>query len=152
MQHSLPVITRSTPWCDNAQVELVEHGVTGYVCNSHAGAAEGLLRLAADPIRRRLFGAASVERIDLLSNINHETDLLEEIIRQLVLGEPLREITQRNHQLLQFQPTFAARERRVLESELPGLKIAHWRGISYGAYRTLRSQIGQLKAVFKPRS
>jgi len=151
MQHGLPVITRSTPWCDNAQVELVEHGVTGYVCNSRSGAAEGLIRLAADTQLRLQFGAAAAQRINLLADINHETDLLEEIIRHLVFGEQLREILQRNQELLRFQSNFAARERRVLESELPGMKIAYLRGASYGAYRNLRAQIGQLKSALKRR-
>ncbi|MCE0498813.1 MAG: glycosyltransferase family 4 protein [Methylacidiphilales bacterium] len=152
MQHSLPVITRSTPWCDNAQVELVEHGVTGYVCNSHAGAAEGLIRLAADSMLRLQFGAAAAKRIVPLSNLDHETDLLEEIIRHLVAGEQFHEVSQRNHELLQFQSTFATRERRVFELELPSMKIAHLKGASYGAYRSFRAQVGRFKSALKTRS
>ncbi|HUB67341.1 MAG TPA: glycosyltransferase family 4 protein [Candidatus Methylacidiphilales bacterium] len=152
MQYGLPVITRSTPWCDNAQVELVEHGVTGYVCNSRAGAAEGILRLATDSSLRRELGAASAARIDSLSNISREADLLEEILAHAVSGQPLREVIRRNQELLRFQATFAAREKRILELDLPGLATARWEGAGYGVYRILRARLGQIKSLFKHRT
>ncbi len=145
MQHGLPLVTRSTPFCDNTQVELVEHGTTGYVCNSRGGAAECLLRLAEDSHLRAQFGAAAVERIAHLSNLELETDLLEEIMGHVVLGEPLQKVAERNRELLEFAALFAARERRVWELEAPGRKLSYLQGACYGAYRTFRSKVGRIR-------
>ena len=145
MQQGLPLIVNSTPWGDNAQVELVEHGVTGFVCNSCEGAAHGLLELARSLELRRNFGTAAKERIRGLSDLSGEVDLLEEIMRHLVGDRPLQKMIARNRELLQFQTTFAARERRVLEQEVPGLKVAYLKGRCYQAYRGFRAKIRQWK-------
>jgi glycosyltransferase involved in cell wall biosynthesis len=149
MQHGLPLIVNSTPWGDNAQVELVEHGVTGFVCNSCGGAEDALLKLAADPNLRRQMGNAAIERIGSLSNLVHETDLLEEILNHVVRGEPLRQVAARNEELLQFQSAFAQRENRVWELENPKLRSSYLKGTCYTAYRKLRSQAGVLKKKLK---
>jgi glycosyltransferase involved in cell wall biosynthesis len=146
MQHGIPVITKSTPWRDNAQVELVEHGATGYVCCCRSGAAQCLLRLADNPTLRAQFGAAGVERIAHLSDLDHETDLLEEIIRHVVQSEPLNKVTDRNRELLEFQSSFTAREERVWELETPGPSLNYLKGIGYLAYR-FRSRVSQIKSV-----
>jgi glycosyltransferase involved in cell wall biosynthesis len=151
MQHGLPVVTRSTPWRDNAQVELVEHGATGFVCCSRGGAAECLIRLAGDSALRTQFGAAAVERIGHLSNLDQETDLLEEIMGHVVQGEPLKKVAGRNHQLLEFQSSFAAREKRVWELEAPRPNLAYLKGVGYVAYRTFRSKAGQIKRALRRR-
>ena len=44
----LPVIAQATPWGDNAQVELVRDGETGFIVADFAGALDGLRRLMAD--------------------------------------------------------------------------------------------------------
>jgi glycosyltransferase involved in cell wall biosynthesis len=144
MQHSIPVVVTSTPWGDNAQVELVEHGVTGFVCSSIEGAEVALLRLAADPGLRRQFGEAGAKRIDSFSNLVRETDLLEEIIAHVVQGAPLVKILDRNRELMQFKDCFHARERNVLEREDPKLGPAYARMLGYDAYRRLRTAAGQL--------
>jgi glycosyltransferase involved in cell wall biosynthesis len=145
MQQGLPLIANSTPWCDNAQVELVEHGVTGFICNSSGGAANAVLKLARDPKLREEFGAAAVKKIDSLSNLTHETDLLEEILNHVVHGAPLRGIVERNLDLMKFKTSFAAREKKNLESESSELRFSRWKGASYTAYRQFRGGVGQFK-------
>lgn len=144
MQHGLPVITPSTPWCDNAQVELVENGVTGMVCSSPEGALDALLRLADDSSLRRQMGAAAAEKIGQISNLERETDLLEELMEHVVHGGPLDKIAERNRQLLEFQSTFATRETRVWEEKTPGLRLAYLRGAAYVAFRRLQSRIARM--------
>jgi glycosyltransferase involved in cell wall biosynthesis len=54
----LPVIVQSTPWGDNAQVELIRDGETGFVVRDYLGAKRALAKLMNDPS----FAAALVER------------------------------------------------------------------------------------------
>ena len=149
MQQGIPLVASSTPWGDNAQVELIESGTTGFVCNSCGGAADALLRLARDAELRQRMGTAAVERISALSHLVHEADLLEEIIGHLVRGDPLTKVAERNDDLLRFHSTFAEREKNVWELEGPGLKFYYWNGAGYGLYRKLRNQASRLKRGLK---
>src|SRR5258706_1442582 len=45
----LPAVVQATPWGDNAQLELVRHGVTGFVARSFAETRRALQQLLADP-------------------------------------------------------------------------------------------------------
>jgi glycosyltransferase involved in cell wall biosynthesis len=149
MQHGLPLIVRSTPWGDNAQVELVEHGKTGLVCNSCGGATDALLGLAGDAKLLAQFGTNSIERIGRLSNVTREGDLLEEIINHLVRGEPLKKVTERNRELLEFNSSFSKREKTVWELNNPKLRFFYWQGACFTASRQLRSKAGLLKRRLK---
>jgi hypothetical protein len=62
MARGLPVVADSTPEMDNAQVELIEHGRTGFVVRSGAGFVEAARALAADPGLRKRMGEAGAER------------------------------------------------------------------------------------------
>ena len=151
MQHGMPVITRSTPWRDNAQVELVRHGTTGFVCCSREGAVESLLRLADDPALRAQFGAAGAERIAHLSGLDHETDLLEEIIGHVVQREPLLRVAGRNRELLEFRSWFDVREKRVWELEDSKQPLTYLKGLGYLGYRAFRSKVGRMKSALRSR-
>lgn len=56
MSLGIPVVTCSTPWVDNAQVEFVENGVNGWVANHPAEFAEATADLLLNPGRRAEFG------------------------------------------------------------------------------------------------
>jgi hypothetical protein len=58
----LPVIVDATPHADNAQVELVDHEVTGLVVQGVTGFVEAARRLAADADARRRLGEAGREK------------------------------------------------------------------------------------------
>jgi len=62
MAAGLPVVVDSTPSMDNAQVELVEHGRTGFVVKSAAAFVEAVRILATEPERRREMGRAAAAR------------------------------------------------------------------------------------------
>jgi hypothetical protein len=55
----VPVVTCSTPWADNAQIEFVDHGRNGYVANHPRTFAEATADLLLDDRRRASFGAAA---------------------------------------------------------------------------------------------
>jgi glycosyltransferase involved in cell wall biosynthesis len=59
MSLGIPVVTCSTPWADNAQIEFVEHGVTGLIANHPRPFAEAVATLVReDELRARLGDAA----------------------------------------------------------------------------------------------
>jgi glycosyltransferase involved in cell wall biosynthesis len=60
----LPVVTSSTPWTDNAQVEFVEHGRTGWLASHPRSFAEAVDDLLRDEDRRARFGRAGREDME----------------------------------------------------------------------------------------
>lgn len=64
MSLGIPVVTCSTPWVDNAQVEFVENGNTGWVANHPREFAEAVADLLLHPDRRDEFGLRARDEID----------------------------------------------------------------------------------------
>jgi glycosyltransferase involved in cell wall biosynthesis len=68
MASARPIVVNSTPLWDDAQIELVDHGRTGFVANSAGAMADAILELYNDPGLRRRMGEAArrkaVERYD----------------------------------------------------------------------------------------
>jgi glycosyltransferase involved in cell wall biosynthesis len=58
MAQSTPVVTNSMPMRDNAQIEIVDHGVTGYIANSTQSFADALLDLLSNRNKLEAFGRA----------------------------------------------------------------------------------------------
>jgi glycosyltransferase involved in cell wall biosynthesis len=56
MAASLPVVVNSTPWRDNAQIEVVDHLKTGLIANSPACFADAIAHLHAQPDLREKMG------------------------------------------------------------------------------------------------
>ncbi len=60
-----PVVVNSTPWADNAQIELVDNGKTGFVMNTpktYAGAVAWLIENKKEAKKMGLAGRKKVER------------------------------------------------------------------------------------------
>ena len=87
MRERLPIITRTTPWGDNAQVELVRHCETGFVCCGILGMAKAVVQLAKSSAMRNEMAAAAGMHVTTVSDLTSETDLLEEVL-QYVTGNP----------------------------------------------------------------
>ncbi len=88
MCFGVPVVTCSTPWVDNAQVEQVDCGSTGYIANHPLSFADAVAELIDDPGRRRSFSAASIAKSDALYDAPRLTRQLERLYEALLAGAP----------------------------------------------------------------
>lgn len=82
----IPVVTCSTPWADNAQVEIVDHGVDGWVANHPRPFAEAVADLLGDEERRRSFGAAGAAKVQRLLDPGTLTRQLEQLYAHHLSG------------------------------------------------------------------
>ena len=82
----LPVVTCSTPWVDNAQVEQVDPGETGYLADHPVQFAEAIAALLADDERRRQFGERARAKSDALYAAPALTRQLERLYSGLLDG------------------------------------------------------------------
>jgi len=138
MAAGLPVITRSTPWGDNAQVELVKHEETGFVCWSVPEMARRLIELSESASLRRKMHAAGKERIAKLGNVENETDVLEEVIKHLLYDHSLSKVAARNQKLLGYCRDFRTFETAARKS-FPHHPFEFASASIYAAYRSARS-------------
>ncbi|HEX6651499.1 MAG TPA: glycosyltransferase [Thermoleophilaceae bacterium] len=83
----VPVVTCSTPWADNAQVEFVEHGRTGWFASHPRPFAEAVADLVEDGERREAFGAAGRTDVERLLAPGPLTRQLEGLYAALLEGE-----------------------------------------------------------------
>ncbi len=89
MAHGIPVVTSSTPWTDNAQVEVVDNGVNGWVANHPRAFAEAVADLLGDERRRLAFGAAAADKANAIWHPARLTRQLERLFEALTAsGEP----------------------------------------------------------------
>ena len=146
MEAGLPVIVRTTPWGDNAQVELVHCGETGFVCGSVAEMSRRLVDLARDAALRERMGQAGMERIRGKARLEQEVDVLEAVIQSVVTLKPGMALQQRAEELLRFASDFSSREWRISES--PSSHPIDYVGARlYSAYRTLRTAAGRTRSA-----
>ena len=86
MNFGKPVIANSTPWADQAQIELVRHGECGFIAGTAATMADAIRTLAGNSDMRAKFGHAAQQHIRVLSQPNESTDRLEGAIIAAVAG------------------------------------------------------------------
>jgi hypothetical protein len=84
----IPVVTCSTPWVDNAQIEQVDDGVDGFVADHPRAFADAVARIAGDPELRARFGAAAAAKADARWDVVPLTRQLERLYAGLLAGEP----------------------------------------------------------------
>ncbi|MFO7534543.1 MAG: glycosyltransferase family 4 protein [Kiritimatiellia bacterium] len=143
MALGLSVITLTTPYGDNAQVELVENGVTGWVCISVGEMSRRWLDLAGNPIQRAAMGDAGRGRIAGLADLDRGLDVLEAVFQEALTGSTHPLLAAQRRDLLEFARDFPAREWRASEGP------RRWRSpLSriYASYRHLRSGLRRLLA------
>jgi glycosyltransferase involved in cell wall biosynthesis len=80
----VPVVTSSTPWADNAQVEVVRHGETGLVANHPRPFGEAVAQLLSDPQQRAAFGERARAHVDRHFAAGPVTRRLEDLYESLV--------------------------------------------------------------------
>jgi glycosyltransferase involved in cell wall biosynthesis len=89
MALGLPVVTCSTPWVDNGQIEQVESGVTGHVADHPRAFAEACADLIGDPAKAARFGAAAAAFADQRFDRIKLTRQLERLYAARIAGRPI---------------------------------------------------------------
>ncbi len=84
MNFGKPVVTHSTPWSDQAQIELVRHGECGFIASTPATMAGAMLRLAGDAALRGRMGEQARRHIRDLADPGTSITRLEAIFRAAV--------------------------------------------------------------------
>jgi len=82
MAAARPVVTSSTPWVDNAQIEQVDEGVTGHVADHPVPFAAAVASLLTDPARAASFGAAARAKAEA----EHDARALTRQLERLYAG------------------------------------------------------------------
>ncbi len=84
MALSVPVVTNSTPWTDNAQVEVVDNGVNGWIANHPRSFAEAVADLLLNEEHREAFGLAGAEKVTANWHPEKLTRELESLLESVV--------------------------------------------------------------------
>jgi glycosyltransferase involved in cell wall biosynthesis len=140
MVSALPVIVRTTPWGDNAQVELIENGKSGYVCAGVGEMSRRMVDLATNIELRKLMGAQARERIGHLADFSRETDVLEAILQKVCETNQSPILKKRSEELLSFAKKFNTLEWNTSETAIEH-PIDYLGARFYSSYRSLRSKI-----------
>jgi glycosyltransferase involved in cell wall biosynthesis len=110
MALGVPVVTSSTPWTDNAQVEVVDNGVNGWVANHPRVFAEAVADLLGDEQRRVMFGAAAAEKADAKWHPSRLTRELERLFEAVTtVGAPPEEWTPGVAEQVAFEAEYSRR-------------------------------------------
>lgn len=88
MNLAKPVIANSTPWLDQAQIELVRHGECGFIASTPRSIADAVLRLASDPALRNELGIAGQRHIRRLADPEESIERLERALSATLSGKP----------------------------------------------------------------
>lgn len=80
----LPIVTCSTPWVDNGQIEQVDEGVTGHIADHPTVFAQACAALCADPEAAARMGAAAAAKADRLMDAAVLTRRLESLYAGLL--------------------------------------------------------------------
>jgi glycosyltransferase involved in cell wall biosynthesis len=86
MNYGKPVIANSTPWLDQAQIELVRHGECGFIASTAQTIADAILRLAGDVDLRKEFGHNAQAHIRELAHPARSVNRLEAALETAVSG------------------------------------------------------------------
>jgi glycosyltransferase involved in cell wall biosynthesis len=87
MNYGKPVIANSTPWQDQAQIELVRHGECGFIASTSKAIADAILKLANDSELRTRLGRNAQAHIRKLADPEESTDRLESALQAAVAGQ-----------------------------------------------------------------
>jgi glycosyltransferase involved in cell wall biosynthesis len=86
MNYSKPVIANSTPWLDQAQIELVRHGECGFIASSSSSISDAVLNLVRDPALRAKFGQNAKNHIRSLADPSQSIARLESVLDATASG------------------------------------------------------------------
>jgi glycosyltransferase involved in cell wall biosynthesis len=110
MALGIPVVTCSTPWVDNAQVEFVDNGHTGWVANHPREFAEAVADLLIHPGRRTEFGRRARDEIDRLLDPELLTRQLQDLYQHHLHGTEI-DWRPASDEIARFEREYPARAR-----------------------------------------
>ncbi len=87
MNFGKPVIVNSTPWLDQAQIELVRHGECGFVASTPQTIGTAILKLADNVDLRTRLGQNAKMQIRAIANPTQSIHRLEETLKATASGE-----------------------------------------------------------------
>lgn len=141
MAHRVPVVVNSQPMRDNGQIELVEHGVTGYVANAPDAYARAIREILTDGDLAAEMGATARERVEETFAAGGIADRLERVYADLLVRSGARERSELGREPLDYEGEraamreFAGEYDRRLETYYDGgslgydLELASWRAV-----------------------
>lgn len=88
MLSQLPIVVNSTPYFDNAQIELVDNGSTGYVVDNTRSYANAVIDLIEHPERRTQFGKEAQKKAQRYSSATIAAETMK-IYEYLLHSTPL---------------------------------------------------------------
>lgn len=80
-----PVVVNSTPWADNAQVELVDNGKTGFIMNTPKTYADAVAWLIENKKEARRMGLAGRKKVEREYDARKITKMLEKLYIELLM-------------------------------------------------------------------
>ena len=86
MNYGKPVIANSTPWQDQAQVELVRHGECGFLASTPETIAAAICKLAASSDLRKELGQNAKAHIRKIASVEESLDRLESALQAACEG------------------------------------------------------------------
>lgn len=150
MAAGLPVVSRTTPWGDNAQVELIQHNVSGFICNSVQGIADAVVKIANSSSLRANMGAIARKKILSFASPDSEAALLSEICLGNISPGSL--VHQRNLKFAEFCLQFPALEKRYYERDHGYVSLtAHARATLENTWCLMRSKMRYYRAYIRTR-
>jgi glycosyltransferase involved in cell wall biosynthesis len=138
MQAGLPIVTMSTPWGDNAQVELVRHNENGFVCCSSSGMALAMHEIGKNESLRNYMSSIAKSHIYTISNLKREGDLLEEIMNFVIGGSIGQCMKERFCKWMIYREHFNHAEHHFYERD-HSLRYQYFRWRSYLKYRSAKA-------------
>lgn len=141
-----PVVTCSTPWVDNAQIEQVDEGVTGHIADHPRPFAEAVASIVTDGAKRDAFSAAAAEKAERLYDARELTLQLERLYGALLdHGAPPEEwspaVTEVDDFDAEYQRRLSARFRPLTPEEAREERAGRVRERARWAARAVRSNL-----------
>lgn len=147
-----PVVSNSLPHRYNSQVELIDHGKTGFIANTPKDFAEAIAYLLTHPETRQAMGEAARKKVEENYEIKTNTVSLEKIYIKLLMDKsvPIDSVIQKKYAEIPYHPAHAEimafeneyRERiRTCWGNRNYFEIYFWETIlsNYWSYNNLRS-------------
>ena len=141
----VPVVTSSTPWADNAQVEFVEHGRNGWIAGHPRPFAEAVADLLRNEERRAAFGAAAAQDMEQTLSPAALVPRLERLYDGLLGGAgPPDEWSPAPDEVEAFAATYAARAAAEFRRSTPRERVE-------ASITRVRERGAQIRAVLGAR-